>query len=122
LLFFLSDKGKKATGFPRQQLSEASSKLPCPLCGNHLLKNEKIRSLSYGSGNEKIMHILGCPYCLRPVSPNKRICPVCKKVIPPSGFAIGLMWEKQGKLHLHLTGCTVCKPQYLSKPKPKSKS
>ncbi len=62
------------------------------------------------------MHIYGCPFCERPGTPVKRRCPVCHREISLDGFAVGRMWDKPGKTHLHITGCTVCKPHYLTHP------
>jgi hypothetical protein len=85
---------------------------PCPLCGSELGKGEKLHSVSYPAGKEKIVHIHGCPYCAPPGQSLPRRCPVCKSQLPSDGFAVGRMWQKEDKLHLHITGCTVCKPQY----------
>jgi len=90
---------------------------PCPLCGSQLGKGEKLHSVSFPADGEKIMHIHGCPYCAPPKQTLPRRCPVCKRSLPSGGFAVGRMWEKKDKLHLHITGCTVCKPQYNIKAK-----
>ncbi|MBN1525626.1 MAG: hypothetical protein JW904_14200 [Spirochaetales bacterium] len=58
------------------------------------------------------MHIHGCPQCEPPNGTRTRRCPVCKHAIPPGGFCVGRMWEKPGKMHLHIVGCTECKRQY----------
>ena len=87
-------------------------KVPCPLCGSRLFEGERIRSVAYDLGQEKLMHIYGCPYCERPGSGIRRRCPVCRREIPLDGFVVGRMWSKIDKTHLHITGCTECKPQY----------
>ncbi|MBN1798445.1 MAG: hypothetical protein JW822_07700 [Spirochaetales bacterium] len=75
-------------------------------------KGEKLHSISYPAGDEKIIHIHGCPYCDPSRQSLPRRCPVCRQSLPATGFAVGRMWEKKDKLHLHITGCTECKPQY----------
>jgi hypothetical protein len=90
-----------------------AKRIPCPLCGSRLGPAQKLHSVAYPAGREKIMHIHGCPHCAPPAVGVPRRCPVCGKAIPPDGFAVGRMWERGGKLHLHITGCTVCKPRYM---------
>ncbi|MBN2351462.1 MAG: hypothetical protein JXD23_02760 [Spirochaetales bacterium] len=88
------------------------TKVPCPLCGSRLYEGERIHSVAFDLGKEKLMHVYGCPYCEPAASGVKRRCPVCRKDIPPGGFAVGRMWEKAEKTHLHIVGCTECKPRY----------
>jgi len=99
----------------------------CPICGSRLKKGEKIHSVvftgnknsledvgSIGSG-DRIVYIYGCPYCYPVKAGVKRICPVCKKEIPNNGYLIGRMWNRRGKIHLHIQGCTLCSVNTIKK-------
>jgi len=110
VVFFSIEKSARAVRKP--DAARRKTKIPCPLCGSRLLEGERIHSVAFDLGKEKLMHVYGCPFC-EPVSSGvKRRCPVCRKDIPPGGFAVGRMWEKAGKTHLHIVGCTECKPRY----------
>jgi hypothetical protein len=114
VIFLSFEKAARAT--KKTKPAGRKSKVPCPLCGSRLFEGERIRSVAFDLGKEKLMHIFGCLYCERPASGVRRRCPVCKKDIPADGFVVGRMWEKPGKTHLHITGCTECKPQYKNAP------
>lgn len=111
VFFFLNEKKRVQTA-KKTNSAAPRLKIPCPLCHSRLIEGEKLRSVSFDAGREKIMHIYGCPFCEKGAPGIRRVCPVCKRDIPADGFAVGRMWERKGKLHLHITGCTVCKPQY----------
>jgi len=116
VLVLTATRQKKSSLSIREQSRAATAegkRIPCPLCGSRLGPAQKLRSVAYPAGKEKIMHIYGCPYCAPPAAVGvPRRCPVCGGAIPIDGFAVGRMWERSGKLHLHITGCTVCKPRY----------
>jgi hypothetical protein len=110
VLFFTYEKAVRTS---RKKVKTArKAKVPCPLCGTRLFEGERIHSVSFDLGKEKLMHIYGCPFCEYPGTGVKRHCPVCRREIPVAGFVVGRMWDKPGKTHLHITGCTECKPQY----------
>ena len=71
---------------------------------------QKIHSVAFNAANESIMHLYGCPHCYPERTALKRICPVCKKELSVQGFLVGRMWDRKGKKHLHISGCTECKP------------
>jgi hypothetical protein len=82
----------------------------CPVCSSIIKKGDKIKTVAYSHGKEKITLIYGCPVCYPPKIDVKRICPVCKKELGKDGYLIGRMWEEKNKKHLHIYGCTLCKP------------
>jgi hypothetical protein len=89
--------------------SPAKKKVPCILCGSLLEKRENIKSKKYETDRDTMVHIFGCPYCYGDAALRQRTCPVCKKQMRPEGYLIGKMWKtKKGKLHLHVSGCTIC--------------
>ena len=87
-----------------------SQKMPCILCGSQLYKGENIKSEEFKGEKESIVHIYGCPNCYGKNAQSPRKCPICKKAMPDDGYLMGRMWKrKNGKLHLHVSGCTVCR-------------
>jgi hypothetical protein len=82
----------------------------CPLCGAALAPGERIHSdITPGKG-DRIMRIFGCPHCW-PAEEGKRdrLCPVCGGLIDPRGYAIARYFEKPGRKHVHVLGCTNCR-------------
>lgn len=116
---------------------------PCPLCGTLLSPGERVHTVVYsgstqgqaqapkgptGRPKESLVHMFGCPYCYPPNEQHLRRCPVCTRVIPPDGFVVARMFEKddtnpnvtnprenrkKGRKHVHVLGCTVCRPRTL---------
>ena len=80
---------------------------PCPICGSILIKAEKVKSIVYPGKPDKIMHIFGCPFCYP--TGEKRFCPVCSKEIEGEGYLIARVFEKPGKTHVHVLGCSGCR-------------
>lgn len=86
-------------------------KLPCILCGSPLAGGERIHSTVFRGERDSIVHVFGCPHCYGDMATEVRICPICKRYLPEGGYLMGRMWDrKQGKRHLHVSGCTLCKP------------
>ncbi len=81
---------------------------PCPLCGELLTKSEKVHSVLYPGKPDSLMEIFGCPHCRFPDSEKSRTCPVCRKKMPSDSFLIARVFEKPGKTHVHVLGCTEC--------------
>jgi hypothetical protein len=53
------------------------------------------------------MHITGCVYCLDGSRP--RICPVCGTELTPEEILFARFFEKPGRSHVHVLGCTRCR-------------
>lgn len=105
---------------------------PCPLCGTMLRRGETVHSVVFSGPahaqsvrhtavagepvrrptqpvNDHLAHLFGCPYC-HPADPeHPRTCPVCRKVIPSGGYVVARMFEKPGRKHVHVLGCTECR-------------
>jgi formate dehydrogenase maturation protein FdhE len=90
-------------------------KTNCPLCGSVIKKGERVKTVAYSGGGEKLVQLYGCPACYPPGKLIGRICPVCGKELPVKGYVIGKMWKEGNKLRLNITGCSVCKPDYFRK-------
>ncbi|HUX11798.1 MAG TPA: hypothetical protein VMW87_02150 [Spirochaetia bacterium] len=83
---------------------------PCPICHTMLKRGETVHSIVFGKKNEDtIAHLFGCPYCYPDNRKHARICPVCHKTLPAEGYLFARMFEKKGKRHVHVLGCTVCR-------------
>lgn len=95
------------TGSGKPGKDEESRQKLCPLCGSMLEKREKVKSVVYPGEPDKLMHIFGCPRCYP--EGEKRKCPACKKEIPADGYVIARVFEKPGKTHVHVLGCTGCR-------------
>ena len=83
----------------------------CPLCSSPLASGERVKSdLSAGNG-DRIMRIFGCPACWPSMDgrPPRR-CPVCGLEIPREGYAVARYFERPGRKHVHVLGCSKCRP------------
>lgn len=110
LNFFSKPSGGKAKGGAKPEGSQGLPPRSCPLCGALLSPGERVHSdLSPGKG-DRIMRIYGCPHCW-PSLPGKgdRVCPVCGGVIAPEGYAVARYFERPGRKHVHVLGCTGCR-------------
>ncbi len=124
LLIYLIGSGKKSSSArkvpsPENGETETVKRRPCPLCGELLKKGETVHSVLYPGKPDSIMEIYGCPFCdTKPKGGesetktsghrNTRTCPVCKKVMPDDSLLIARVYEKPGKKHVHVLGCSVC--------------
>ena len=83
----------------------------CPVCSAKLVNGEKVKSSAFPSmgGSDRLMHVFGCPYCLIERDPRDRSCPVCGKILDPNGHLIARMFDKPGRSHVHVLGCTRCR-------------
>ncbi len=87
---------------------------PCPLCNSMLRKGETVHSIVYSEGRrgrseDSLAHMFGCKYCYPANDEHVRICPVCSQSIPAEGYVVARMFEKPGKKHVHVLGCTECR-------------
>ncbi len=87
----------------------------CPICGCPLKRGETVHSHLYPGKPDGMMYIYGCPFCYKnhphliELKNVKRICPYCKTSIPQNGWVIARVFEKPGKTHVHVLGCTECR-------------
>ena len=68
-----------------------------------------VRGGSGGRVEDHLAHIFGCRYCYPANQEHPRICPVCAQTLRPDGYLIARMFEKPGKKHVHVLGCTECR-------------
>ncbi|MDR1353752.1 MAG: hypothetical protein LBK05_10775 [Treponema sp.] len=81
----------------------------CPVCSAKLNSGERVKSAAFPGvpGMGRMMHIWGCVYCLD--GGRKRICPVCGAVIRVDQILVARMFEKPGRSHVHVLGCSYCR-------------
>lgn len=87
---------------------------PCPICKSMLRRGERVHSVVFSKGKsgrsqESIAHLFGCPYCYPANRQHPRICPVCSRTIRDEGYLVARMFERPGKKHVHVLGCTECR-------------
>ncbi|MDR0668759.1 MAG: hypothetical protein LBF95_01640 [Treponema sp.] len=85
----------------------------CPVCTARLPPGRLVKSAVYPSrnGKDRIMHIMGCPYCLEGEAEKRRrrVCPVCHKPIADTEYLFARIFERPGKSHVHVLGCVNCR-------------
>ncbi|MDR2053482.1 MAG: hypothetical protein LBP80_08720 [Treponema sp.] len=81
----------------------------CPVCSAKLGIDERVKSSAFPGlpGQGRMMHIWGCAYCLD--GGRKRVCPVCGAVIGVDQILVARMFEKPGRSHVHVLGCSYCR-------------
>jgi hypothetical protein len=81
----------------------------CPVCSAKLNINERVKSAAFPGlpGQGRMMHIWGCVYCLD--GGRKRVCPVCGETIRVDQILVARMFEKPGRSHVHVLGCSHCR-------------
>ena len=85
------------------------TKRTCPLCGETLGPGENVKSVLYPAtqgASDRMMEIHGCPHCYP--SGNPRRCPVCKNEMKTDSVCIARCFQKPGKTHVHVLGCSQC--------------
>lgn len=108
LLFIYLFSSRKQAENRRKKVPQTDEKAGkhCPLCGELLTNGERIHSVIYPGEPDKLMEIYGCPHCES--KPGKRKCPVCKKTMAADSILIARVFEKPGKTHVHVLGCSSC--------------
>ncbi|MBI9107734.1 MAG: hypothetical protein JEZ04_13385 [Spirochaetales bacterium] len=101
-------KGKTGQDRTIEKNTDRSVGKPCPLCGELLMRGERVHSVIYPGKSDKLMEIFGCPYCEKPSAPNKRKCPVCGNQMEDGNVLIARVFDKPGKTHVHVLGCSTC--------------
>jgi len=115
-LFFAVPGGLPMPAFRRKKASPKPKSFgvpgdprTCPVCSAKLENGERVKSSAFPSlgGYDRLMHISGCYYCLE--GDRRRVCPVCHTVLRQEEFLVARLFEKPGRSHVHVLGCTRCK-------------
>ncbi len=87
----------------------------CPVCSAKLTPGQRVRSSAFPSmnGSDRLMHINGCIYCLS--GERKRVCPVCGANLSIQDVLVARLFDKPGRSHVHVLGCSRCRPTGISK-------
>jgi predicted nucleic acid-binding Zn ribbon protein len=83
----------------------------CPVCAASLEYGERVKSSAFPevTGQGRLMHIEGCIYCLGGERQEKRRCPVCGALLNLDEILIARMFDKPGRSHVHVLGCSRCR-------------
>jgi hypothetical protein len=115
-LFFRVPRRKAGGGALKQQApirAKAGEPQTCPVCVAKLPRGMLVRSAVFppSNGRDRLMHIMGCPYCLEgdPERRRPRVCPVCHKPIGDTEYLFARVFERPGKSHVHVLGCINCR-------------
>jgi hypothetical protein len=114
LFFGLSRReGRNPKKGGREAGGRAGDPQTCPVCAAKLPPGVLVRSAVYppSGGGDRIMHIMGCPFCLEGEAGKRRrrVCPVCHKPIGDSEYLFARVFERPGKSHVHILGCINCR-------------
>lgn len=105
------DRQKKTGTLPVKD-SPGSSGAPrtCPVCSAWLVPGERVKSTAFPSlkGKDRMMHITGCVYCIE--GNRLRICPVCGAELARDEILFARLFDKPGRSHVHILGCSHCRP------------
>ena len=82
----------------------------CTLCGSILVRGETMKSDILPGHGDRMMRVFGCPHCLgREEERKPRFCPVCEAQLGPGDHAVARFFERPGRKHVHILGCTICR-------------
>jgi hypothetical protein len=113
-LFFRVSRGRQGKAAePAEIEGRAGDPQTCPVCAARLPPGVLVKSAIYPpvNGADRLMHIMGCPFCLEGEAAKRRprICPVCHQALGDSEFLFARVFERPGKSHVHVLGCINCR-------------
>lgn len=106
LVFTTGSKRRDSTEPPAAGTGTAFGR--CPLCGSELGQGERVKSVLYPGGRDRMMDIHGCPHCYPPRPEVRRRCPVCKGELAGEEIVIARFFQVEGRRHVHVLGCSRC--------------
>jgi hypothetical protein len=88
---------------------EAGMPRTCPVCSIRLVHGERVKSSAFPAMGkaDRLMYINGCPHCLNGERP--RVCPVCGSFLNYDETLIARLFDKPGRSHVHVLGCSQCR-------------
>jgi hypothetical protein len=110
-LFFHLPRREGQPGKGEGDDGRAGDPQTCPVCAAKLPPGMLVRSVVYppADGRDRIMHIMGCPFCLEGEKRRRRVCPVCHKPIGEDEYLFARVFERPNKSHVHVLGCFNCR-------------
>uniref|UniRef100_A0A7C3I4N2 Uncharacterized protein n=1 Tax=Gracilinema caldarium TaxID=215591 RepID=A0A7C3I4N2_9SPIR len=114
-LFFGFSTKKPHRYFKNPEEGKPGEPRTCPVCSAKLAPGERVKSSAFPSmnGSDRLMHIYGCIYCLS--GERKRVCPVCSTTLSAQDVLVARLFDKPGRSHVHVLGCSRCRPSGISK-------
>ncbi len=104
-----SRSGSSRSGSSAQtEVKEAEAFRHCPLCGSAMQRKEKVHSVLYPGGQDRMMDIHGCPHCYPPSPSVRRRCPVCSRELGNEEVVIARFFQVEQRRHVHVLGCSSC--------------
>jgi hypothetical protein len=81
----------------------------CPVCAAFFEHGETVKSKIFPSTGkqDRLMNILGCPYCLN--GERVRKCPVCGAELSTDEYLTARVFDRPEKMHVHVLGCNHCR-------------
>ncbi|MFP3089525.1 DUF3185 family protein [Treponema sp. TIM-1] len=109
--YISGNRQNRKRAFPSGTFSGSSedASRTCPVCSARLPPGERVKSTAFPAvgGKDRMMHISGCIYCLEGDRP--RVCPVCGSVINREEILFARLFDKPGRSHVHVLGCSRCR-------------
>lgn len=106
--FRLSAKPRRQENPEEISLPRKGRESPCPLCSTMLKPGERVHSVIYPGKGDRLVEIYGCPYCYPPNRAAPRYCPSCRRELVEDELVFARLFDKTGKIHVHVNGCRVC--------------
>jgi hypothetical protein len=104
-------RGKPGRKRPASRVASGVPGAPrtCPVCSAVLARGERVKSAAFPAmgSRDRLMHISGCIYCLG--GDRDRVCPVCGAALETTDILVARMYDKPGRSHVHIIGCSRCK-------------
>ena len=113
LFFGFGIKGHSPDGKKKKKKDdlegEAGMPRTCPVCSIRLTHGERVKSSAFPAMGkaDRLMYIDGCPHCLYGERP--RVCPVCGALLNFDENLIARLFDKPGRSHVHVLGCSRCR-------------
>jgi hypothetical protein len=88
---------------------EAGMPRTCPVCSIRLIHGERVKSSAFPAMGQadRLMYIDGCSHCLG--GERARVCPVCGNHLHNDEKLIARLFDKPGRSHVHVLGCSKCR-------------
>jgi hypothetical protein len=103
----------KKVGAEMEAEGQAGDPQTCPVCLAKLPSGKLVKSAAFPSlnGKDRLMHIMGCPFCLEGDREKRRprVCPVCHHPIEENEYLFARIFERPNKSHVHVLGCVNCR-------------
>jgi hypothetical protein len=100
---------RRAKILPQVETGNPGDPRVCPVCSAKLKPDERVKSAAFPGlpGQGRLMHIAGCVFCLD--GSRTRKCPVCGAELTVKEILVARMFEKPGRSHVHVLGCSHCR-------------